>query len=54
MKEEILALRRLGHTLSQISEMTGYSLTDVCKVVYDQNNEEKYFVLPLDKEEEEY
>jgi len=41
MREEILALRKLGHTISQISKETGYSLSEVCNVIYEQNNKDK-------------
>lgn len=41
MKEEILALRKLGLSILEIAKRTGYSLTEVCDVVYTQNQEDK-------------
>lgn len=40
MKEEILALRDLGVSISEISHRTGYSLTEICEVLYRQNQED--------------
>lgn len=41
MKEEILALRKLGMSIGEISEVTGYSVTEVSTVIYNQNNKDK-------------
>lgn len=40
MKEEILALRRLGLSISEISHRTGHTITEVCEVLYRQNQED--------------
>ena len=42
MKEEILSLRKLGMSLAEIAMRTGYSLTDVCQIVYDENSKDKH------------
>lgn len=41
MKDEILALRKLGFSIAEIVKETGCSVTEVCDVVYKQNNEDK-------------
>lgn len=41
MKEHVLTLRREGKTIAQIVRITGYSLIDVCTIIYEQNNLEK-------------
>jgi hypothetical protein len=40
MKTQILNLRKLGLSISEISRITGYSLTQVCLVIRHQNDED--------------
>lgn len=40
MKSEILSLRKLGMSIGEISRRTGYTITQVCEVVYQQNQED--------------
>lgn len=40
MREEILALRKLGLSIAEIAERTGYRLTEVCNVIYEQNDKD--------------
>lgn len=36
-KQEILALRQLGLSISEISKKINKSITEVCEVIYEQN-----------------
>jgi DNA-binding transcriptional regulator GbsR (MarR family) len=40
MNEEILALRKLGLSIGEIAERTGYSITKVCEVIQAQNDKD--------------
>ncbi len=41
MKDEILALRKLGHFIAEIVHITGYRLHTVCEIIYNENNKDK-------------
>jgi DNA-binding transcriptional regulator GbsR (MarR family) len=40
MEQEILSLRKLGLTISEIAHKTGYSITEVCEVIRAQNDKD--------------
>jgi hypothetical protein len=41
MADEILFLRTEGRTIAEISALTGWSLTEVCNVIYERNRQDK-------------
>lgn len=38
MRDEILGLRKLGLSIGEIANHTGYSITQVCEVIRTQND----------------
>lgn len=41
MKSRILELKGAGHSISEIAQLSGYTITEICTVLYSQNNEDK-------------